>query len=290
MRRGGRGIVGGTAPSVTVDLTVNDAGEFEALLADAEAPSEDPFGLDLAFRSRMIPLFRFLHDRYWRVEVTGAHHIPTHGPALLVSNHSGALPFDGTMIVAAAEIHRQRTIRFLYDRFVDAVSPVAAFYRKNGGASASRENALKLLQLGEALLIFPEGVPGVAKPFADRYHLQTFVPGFARLAMALNVPIIPVAVVGAEEIYPLVGRAEGIGRMFGMPYIPITPFFPLLGLLGTLPLPTKWQIQFGKPIHLPQVDDEARWVRGKVEAARVRRRIQAMVNRLKSRRRSVFFG
>lgn len=288
MRRGGRGVAGGSAGGIAIDLTVNAAGEFEAVANDA--PTADPFGLDIEFRRRLLPVFRFLHDRYWRVEVTGAHHVPTTGPVLLVSNHSGALPFDGTMIVTACELHRERVVRYLYDRFVDAVSPVAAFYRKTGGAVASRDSAIKLLQIGEAVLIFPEGVPGVAKPFADRYHLQPFVPGFARIAMALDVPIVPVAVVGAEEIYPLMGRAENIGRMFGMPYIPITPFFPVLGLLGTLPLPTKWHIQFGRPIRLPQVDDEQRWIQAKVEAGRVRRRIQAMVNRMKDRRRSVFFG
>ena len=288
MRRGGRGVAGGSAPAVSIELTVNEAGEFET--REPSVSTADPFGLDRDFRRNIIPVFRFLHQRYWRVEVSGAQNVPTDGPALLVANHSGALPFDGTMIVTSVELERQRVVRYLYDRFVDAVSPVAAFYRKTGGASASRENAIKLLEAGEAVLIFPEGVPGVAKPFTDRYHLQTFVPGFARLAMALDVPIIPVAVVGAEEIYPLMGRAEGLGRMLGMPYIPITPFFPMLGLLGTVPLPTKWFIQFGKPIRLPQVDDEARWVRGKIEAARVRRRIQGMVTRLKERRRSVFFG
>ena len=288
MRRGGRGVAGGSAPAVSIDLTVNEAGEFE--LRKPTPPSTDPFGLDPDFRRRTLPIFRLLHQRYWRIEVSGAEHVPTEGPALLVSNHSGALPFDGSMIVTSVELERQRAVRYLYDRFVDAVSPVAAFYRKTGGAVASRENAVKLLQAGEAVLTFPEGVPGVAKPFTDRYQLQPFRPGFARLAMGLDIPIIPVAVIGAEEIYPLMGRAEGIGRMLGMPYIPITPFFPVLGLLGTLPLPTKWHIQFGKPIRLPQVDDEARWVRAKVEAARVRRRIQSMVNRLKERRRSIFFG
>ncbi len=280
-------MVGGSAPTVTVDLMVNDAGEF---VVEPRKPAADPFGLDLDFRAGALPLFRLLHDRYWRIETSGVENVPDDGPVLLVSNHSGALPFDGTMIVTTLELHGKRPVRFLYDRFVDALSPVAAFYRKCGGASASRENALKLLEHREAVLIFPEGVPGVAKPFTDRYRLREFVPGFARLAMALDVPIVPVAVVGAEEIYPVIGRAESLGRMLGMPYIPITPFFPTFGLLGTLPLPTKWQIQFGKPIRLPKVDDEARWVRAKVEAARIRRRVQAMVTRMRSRRRSVFFG
>jgi 1-acyl-sn-glycerol-3-phosphate acyltransferase len=282
--RGGRG-VGTAAPTIT--LRAGPGGEA----AEAErAPSADPFGIDPAFRQSVLPPFRFLHDHYWRVEVSGAHHLPASGPAILVSNHSGAIPFDGAMICTAVETRRGRTLRFLYDRFVENLGPVAAFYRKVGGAVASRENALTLLRAGELVLLFPEGVPGVAKPFGDRYRLRGFSPGFARLALALDVPIVPVAVVGAEEIYPLVGRIEGVGRLLGMPYLPVTPFFPLLGLLGTLPLPTKWFIRFGRPIRLPAVEGEARWQRARTEAVHVRRKIQAMVTRLKARRQSVFFG
>jgi 1-acyl-sn-glycerol-3-phosphate acyltransferase len=261
--------------------------------AEAGARAEgdgDPFGLDLAFRERVVPLFKFLFERYWRVEAVGAHNLPTSGPILFVANHSGALPFDGAMICTALHVHDGRIARFLFDRFVANVAPVDSFYRRVGGVVASRENALELLKRGEQVVIFPEGVSGVAKPFSDRYRLRSFSPGFARLALALDVPIVPVAVVGAEEIYPLVGRAEGVGKLFGMPYLPITPFFPILGLLGTLPLPTKWFMKFGKPIRLSVADDEARWLRARLEAMKVRRKLQAMVTRLRQRRRSVFFG
>lgn len=255
-----------------------------------ESHDDDPFGLDLAFRERVTPVFRFLFERYWRVEAHGLHNIPPSGRALFVANHSGALPFDGAMICTALHLHDGRIARFLYDRFVANVAPVDTFYRRVGGVVASRENALELLKRGEQVVIFPEGVSGVAKPFSDRYRLRSFSPGFARLALALDVPIIPVAVVGAEEIYPLVGRAESMGKLFGMPYLPITPFFPVLGLLGTLPLPTKWFMKFGKPIELSVGDDEAKWLRARLEAMKVRRKLQAMVTRLKQRRRSVFFG
>lgn len=287
MRGGGRGVVG-TAP--TIELEGGSEGVIDRVAAEAIDEQADPFGLDLDFRARVTPAFKFLLERYWRVEVTGAHHVPTDGPCLLVSNHSGALPFDGTMIVTAVDRDRGRAVRFLYDRFVDAMSPVASFYRRVGGATASRQNAITLLERGEAVLVFPEGVPGVAKPFSERYRLRSFNAGFARLALALDVPIVPVAVVGAEEIYPLVGRAEGVGRALGMPYLPITPFFPVLGLFGALPLPTKWFMRFGKPIRLAPADLETRWLRARVEAAVIRRKIQAMVIRLQRRRRSVFFG
>jgi 1-acyl-sn-glycerol-3-phosphate acyltransferase len=253
-------------------------------------PGLDPFGFDAVFRDRVRPAFQFLHDRYWRVEVSGAENLPQQGPVLLVANHSGAVPFDGAMIVTASELHGRRIVRFLYDRFVDNLAPVSAFYRKVGGVTATRENAVEVLRAGEPLLIFPEGVPGVAKPFGERYRLQTFRHGFARLAFALDVPVVPVAVVGAEEIYPLVGRAEGIGKMFGMPYLPITPFFPVLGVLGTLPLPTKWFIRFGKPIRLAPAEGEECRPRARLEAMRLKKTIQGMVTRMRRRRRSVFFG
>jgi 1-acyl-sn-glycerol-3-phosphate acyltransferase len=250
----------------------------------------DPFGLDREVRELVAPAFRFLHERYWRVEVAGAQHVPAEGPVLLVANHSGALPFDGAMIVTSVEKERGRAVRFLYDRFVEALPPLDTFYRKVGGAVASRENAHELLRLGEPVLLFPEGISGVAKPFSERYRLRPFSPGFARLSMALDAPVVPVAVVGAEEIYPLVGRAEGVGKALGMPYLPITPFFPLLGLLGALPLPTKWFIHFGKPVRLAATNEESSYLLARSEAMRVRRRLQAMVTRLVSRRRSVFFG
>src|SRR5262245_31204553 len=269
--------------------TTFDAPDGAAASQAASDVTDDPFGLDLELRQRVSPAFRFLHDRYWRVEVDGAQHVPAEGPVLLVANHSGALPFAGAMVVTAVDGERRRIVRFLYDRFVGTIAPVDAFYRKMGGVTASRENAQALLRMGEPVLLFPEGISGVAKPFSERYRLRPFSPGFARLALQLDVPVVPVAVVGAEEIYPLVGRAEGLGKALGMPYVPITPFFPLLGLLGALPLPTKWFIRFGRPIRLSEAGDEA-YVRARDEAMRVRRLLQAMVTRLKNRRRSVFFG
>ena len=247
----------------------------------------DRFGLDLEFREQVAPVFRWLHDHYWRVKLTGARHIPAEGPAILIANHSGALPFDGAMICTALDTVAGVVVRYLYDRFVTNVPLVEMFYRKTGGAVATRENMRALLEAGHHVLVFPEGVPGVAKPFDQRYQLRPFSPGFARLAAETGAPVIPLAVMGAEEIYPIVGRAESLGRSFGMPYVPITPFFPLLGLLGVLPLPTKWFIRVGRPMTIGPIDDE---VRAGVEAIRARRKIQAMVTRLRRRRRSVFLG
>lgn len=282
--RGGRERGGATVRSILEALRAT------AAVADGTDPGhlDDEFGLDLAFRERVTPIFRLLHDHYWRVEVSGAKHVPDEGPVILVSNHSGALPFDGAMICTTLDAHRGLVVRYLYDRFVEGVSAVDAFYRRTGGVMATWKNAERLLvERRSHLLIFPEGVPGVAKTFSERYRLREFNPGFARLAMRHDVPVVPIAVVGAEEIYPVVGRSEEAGKSFGIPYLPITPFFPLFGLLGALPLPTKWFVRVGKPIRLGHSTDDRAAAR---ETVLVRRKLQAMVTRLKQRRRSIFLG
>jgi 1-acyl-sn-glycerol-3-phosphate acyltransferase len=274
------------APTITLETrssTVDPAGDG--------APADDPFGLDAAFRERMLPPVRFLFERYWRVEVSGLHHLPTDGPVLVVSNHSGAIPFDGMMIVTAVELFCRRTLRFLYDRFVEQLAPVASFYNKCGGAVATRENAVRLLQLGEPLLIFPEGVAGVAKSFGDRYRLRPFSPGFARLALALDVPIVPVAVVGAEEAAPIFAHVPALQRLTGLIYFPVTPTFPHFGLLGMLGyLPAKFRIRFLPPVATDNMGDEPWQDKALVQtvADEVRDTIQRHVLDMLAKRTSVW--
>jgi 1-acyl-sn-glycerol-3-phosphate acyltransferase len=250
----------------------------------------DEYSLDPQVRSRALPLFKLLYEKYWRVDARGARNVPKTGPVILVSNHSGALPFDATMIACALEEARYpRATRFLYDRFVDNLPWVPGFYKKAGGVVASHENAARLLEKGELIGLFPEGVAGLSKLYSERYVLQPFSGGFVRLALRFGAPIVPVAVVGAEEIYPLVGRLKGIGKLLGAPYLPVTPFFPLLGPLGLLPLPTKWHIRFGKPIVLdPPVRARLDGTAVRASAEQVRRRVQAMVRTLLRERDSVF--
>jgi 1-acyl-sn-glycerol-3-phosphate acyltransferase len=282
--RGGRERGGATM------RTILDALRATAAVAEGTdaGRADDEFGLDVAFRDRVKPIFQLLHDHYWRVEVSGTKHVPTEGPVILVANHSGGIPFDGAMISTTLDANRGLVVRYLYDRFVEGVSAVDAFYRRTGGAVANWLNAERLLvERRSHLLIFPEGVPGVAKTFSERYRLRDFNPGFARLAMRFDIPVVPIAVVGAEEIYPIVGRSEEVGKSFGLPYLPITPFFPLFGVLGAVPLPTKWLIRVGKPIRLPQTTDDRAVAR---ESLLVRRKLQAMVTRLKQRRQSIFLG
>lgn len=253
-------------------------------------PPADEFGLDPEFRARAMPLFQVLYEKYWRVDARGARNVPKTGPVILVSNHSGALPFDATMIACALEEARYpRATRFLYDRFVDGLPIVPEFYRKAGGVVASYDNAVKLLEKGELVGLFPEGVSGLSKLYSERYVLQPFSGGFVRLALRFGAPVVPVAVVGAEEIYPLVGRLKRIGALLGAPYLPVTPFFPLLGPLGLIPLPTKWQIRFGKPIVLGAGSrDRLDGTAVRAAAEQVRRRVQSMVRALLRERDSVF--
>jgi len=248
-------------------------------------------------RSMVRPLLRFLYKTYWRVKVEGAEHVPRRGAALIVANHSGAIPIDAAMLTAAGEfaLPKPRLVRFLFDRFVSDMPVIGDFYRRIGSVPASYENALALLHQGDLVGIFPEGVAGVAKGFSRRYRLQEFRTGFVRMSIEARVPIIPTAVVGAEEAYPVIGKWRNLGplkQLLNVPYVPLTPLFPWLGLLGAIPLPTRWEIRFGKPIRF--YDDlrhlHVRPRTAKLLAQDVRRQIQNMVHELLSERDSLFTG
>jgi len=256
----------------------------------------DPFGYDPAFQARVRPLAEFLYRRYWRVQTDGLEHIPASGAALIVSNHSGGIPFDASMIGTAVDLdHPQhRLVRFLYDRFVAAMPLVGEFYDRMGSTVASFQNARRLLEMGALVGLFPEGVEGVAKGIWQSYRLQRFHTGFVRLSLQLRVPIIPTAVVGAEEIYPVIGKWERLGplkQLLNVPYVPVTPLFPLFGILGMVPLPTKWHIRFGAPIcfySTPRFAKSAAPKTVRLLAERVRTQIQGMVHELLAERESVF--
>jgi len=258
------------------------------------AGAETDYGLDLEFRRRSEPLFRFLWESYWRCDVTGMDNVPASGPCILVGNHSGGLPLDATMVAygLSSELGPGRVVRPLYDKFVEGMGPVKGLYRKLGGVPAKYAVADELLERGEVPVIFPEGVGGVAKLYDERYRVGTFSSSAARLSCRHRVPIIPFAVIGAEETYPMIGRSAQLGKLLGAPYVPITPFFPMLGLAGMIPLPTKWSIAFGKRIYLYR---ESRF-RGESctdfdgMSDRLRRTVQILVGRHLDRRSSIFLG
>ncbi|MET0554777.1 MAG: lysophospholipid acyltransferase family protein [Vicinamibacteria bacterium] len=255
----------------------------------------DEFGHDQRFIETLLPVFEFLYTIWWRVEVQGIEHLPETGAGLVVSNHSGVLPYDGLMINLAVrhEHPARRNCRMLALDMFALLPFLAPMLAKSGAVRANPENAERLLRKGELVGVFPEGVKGVGKPFKRRYRLARFGRGgFVRIALRTGVPILPCAVVGAEEIHPMIGQADFLGKPFGVPYFPITPTFPLLGPLGFVPLPSKWAIEFGDPVRMdtygPDAADDPILVNRLSE--QVRSTIQRMIDGRLARRRSVWFG
>jgi 1-acyl-sn-glycerol-3-phosphate acyltransferase len=221
---------------------------------------EDEWGFDEEFADALLPFLEFLYDRWWRVETIGARNVPSHGRAMLVANHAGVLPWDATMISVGLlrEHPLPRYARFLVLDWAFQLPYVSVAMRKVGGVVASPYNALRLLEQDELVAVFPEGAKGAGKPFKERYRLERFGRGgFVEIALRTGAPIVPVAVVGSEEIYPKVGEAPALARLIGAPYFPLTPTFPLLGPLGFVPLPSKWRIEFGEPIETARFGPEA---------------------------------
>lgn len=213
---------------------------------------EDEWGFDEQYAEAVFPVFEFLYRVWWRVEADGVGNVPAHGRALLVANHAGSLfPFDATMMTMAImkEHPLPRWPRFMVLDWAFVLPFVSSFIRRCGGIPASPHNAIRLLDSDELVMAFPEGVKGTGKPFSERYRLQRFGRGgFVEIALRTGAPIVPVAVIGSEEIYPKLGESEALARAIGAPYVPITPTFPWLGPLGLIPLPSRWRIEFCEPI------------------------------------------
>jgi 1-acyl-sn-glycerol-3-phosphate acyltransferase len=229
---------------------------------------EDEWGFDEEFAEAVYPVFEFLYDVWWRVEVGGIQHVPAHGRALLVSNHAGSLfPFDASMIgMAIMKRHPlPRWTRFLVLDWAFALPFISSFMRRVGGVPASPHNATRLLEQDELVAVFPEGIKGTGKPFSERYRLQRFGRGgFVEVALRARAPIVPVAVVGSEEIYPKLAESRALARATGAPFVPLTPTFPWLGPAGLIPLPSRWRIEFCQPIgvagHPPESAEDRRVV------------------------------
>lgn len=256
----------------------------------------DDFGYDPVYDQRMRPLFNFLYERWFRAQTVGVEHIPAKGRCVLVANHSGTLPFDGLMLKMAVkrEHPSHRDVRWLAEDFIFHFPFLGSISNRIGAVRACQENAERLLAQDSLVAVFPEGTKGIGKLFRERYKLQRFGRGgFVKLCLRTRTPMIPVAVVGAEETNPLLFRIEGpSSKALGVPYVPITPTFPWLGPLGLLPAPTKWKIHFGEPVVLDEygaeaADDEI--LVGKL-AERIRTTIQTMLDRTVAERRSIWLG
>jgi 1-acyl-sn-glycerol-3-phosphate acyltransferase len=247
---------------------------------------DDPFGLDPDFVRRSVMLTAVLHRHYFRTEVHGLEHIPR-GRALLIANHSGQIPIDALIIGLSVflDSERPRLVRAMVEKWMQTIPFIAPWIARLGQVVGIPENCHLLLEREELILAFPEGVRGIVKPFTRRYQLERFGQGFMRLALATDSPIVPVAVIGAEEQYVSVGNLERAARVLGLPALPLVPQLMLPG--GVLPLPTKYRIHFGEPLRFSGDPADERSVLAHVWL--VRQTIQRLLQQGLEQRRSVFF-
>ena len=255
----------------------------------------DEFGFDQELSDKVLAIpFRQLYKRWFRVETRGLENIPDEGGALIVCNHSGTIALDGVMTALAIRDHHpaDRSLRLLGADVVFQMPLLSELARKSGATLACVPDAERLLKSGELVGVWPEGFKGVGKPYSERYKLQRFGRGgFVSAAIKTGTPIIPCAIVGAEEIYPILGNSKILARVLGLPYFPITPTFPMLGAAGLIPMPSKWIIEFGEPIRTDDFPegaaDDPMLVFDLTD--QVRETIQQTLYRLLVARRSVFF-
>jgi 1-acyl-sn-glycerol-3-phosphate acyltransferase len=256
----------------------------------------DEFGFDPDLADHvLLPLLRPLYRTWFRVQTTGIDHLPATGGALVVANHSGTLPFDALMTAMAVhdEHPAGRHLRMLGADLVFRMPILGALARKSGQTLACVPDAERLLASGELVGVWPEGFKGLGKRYRDRYRLQRFGRGgFVSAALRTKTMIIPCAIVGAEEIYPMIGDVKPLARLLGIPYFPVTRLFPLLGPLGMVPLPSKWYVQFGEPVRTdaygPGAADDPTLVFNLTD--QVRETIQQSLHRLLIQRQHPFYG
>ena len=301
-RRDGRRSTGGATAALAGQIGKVLSADFFKSFFEAKPNAKlkptddvDEFGMDQSFRLKLKPFFDFLYYKYWRVSASGIENIPNKGRALIVGNHSGALPYDGAMLgITILNEHPVRDdARFLVEDFVYYMPFLGSYMYRLGGVRACPENAERVLQTGNLLVVFPEGVKGLGKYYKDRYKLQRFGRGgFIKLCIQTKSPLIPVGIVGAEEIHPILYKSNTLAKLINAPYVPITPTFPLLGLLGAIPLPSKWSIHFGKPLDFQKYDagilDDGITIHKLSEE--VRAQIQNILYDLLKQRRSVWEG
>lgn len=297
--------IGETADAV-LDVYARVAREIEGrsprdLLAGLLAGSSDnagaaAAGYDDTLEPWVAPLLRALYHTWWRVEVTGLGNVPATGRVLLVANHAGGLfAHDAAMLkVALREEHpARRGAVVLVDDLASGLPLLGDLVRRCGAVHATPANAERLLAREHAVIAFPEGARAIAKRYAERYRLQRFGrDGFVRAALRTGAPVVPVAIIGAEEAHPVVARADRLGRLLGLPYLPITPTFPWLGLFGLVPLPSKWRIEIGAPLPWSlQPEPDAASDRALVRrlAEEMRRSVQRLVVQALERRGTAFF-
>lgn len=256
---------------------------LDRLPTSLSAYGVDAFGFDPQYLKKVVGIGAWVYKQYFRVQTTGVENIPD-GRCLLIANHSGQLPFDGAMVAMAVFLEREppRMVRAMMERFVVSTPFVSTFMQRCGQILGTPENAKRLLEAGEVLQVFPEGVRGLNKPWRDRYKLQQFGTGFMRLAIETQTPIVPTVVIGAEEQAPLLYNAKSLGKLFGVTSVPFT----VTGL--PIPLPTRYRLHFGKPmLFTGDPNDEDDVILQKVE--QVRSTMQRMIDEGLAAREHVFW-
>lgn len=248
----------------------------------------DPFGLDPQVVQYAAAPLEWLYRHYFRVLANGLDNVPS-GRVLLIANHSGQLPFDGAMIGASMILEHDppRIVRSMVEKWVPRLPYVSVFFARVGQIVGTPDNCRRLLEREEAILVFPEGARGISKTFDKRYKLERFGTGFMRLALESRTPVVPIAVVGAEEQAPSFFNLEPLASLVGMPAFPVTPTFPLLGPAGLLPLPTRYRIYFGAPMTFEGDGDEEDEV-VLVHVAKVKEAIEALIARGLAERTGIF--
>jgi len=264
---------------------------LQRLNVELNSAGFDRWGLHPETLRQFAPFMYFLYKKYFRVEATGLENIPD-GRALYIGNHGGQIPLDAMMagLALLLESEPPRFARAMVERWVPTVPFVSSLFTRIGAMIGDPNNCRELLLHDQSVMVFPEGARGSGKLFKERYKLQRFGTGFMRLALETNTPIIPLAIIGTEETYPAVANFKSLAKLMGAPYFPITPFFPALGLLGLLPLPSKVTIRFGKPIYFEgHMNESEEKIREKVQT--VKDALQTEIDQgLKLRGENIFSG
>ena len=255
----------------------------------------DEWGRSERFRSFARTIYEPFYSKWFRVEWDGMEKIPTHGGALLVGNHAGAIPSDAPVIMHGIEKELGRPVYGLADHFFRTVPVIGTLWARGGGVSARPANAYRLLkEQGQLVLDFPEGTKATSKSFTDRYQLRRFGRGgFVEIAMRAGVPVVPIAVTGSEETMPTLFRVPALAKVLGLPYFPITANVMVAGPLGyVMPLPAKFNLRVLDPIEFDVPPDQERYSKSRVmeESERIRNLIQETVYDMLRVRRSVWFG
>jgi 1-acyl-sn-glycerol-3-phosphate acyltransferase len=248
------------------------------LPVDLNSAGFDRWGLHPESLRKFAPFMYILYKKYFRVEATGFENIPD-GRVLYIANHGGQIPLDAMMIGLSLLLESEppRIARAMVERWVPTVPFVSSLFTRLGSMIGDPNNCRELLHHDQSVMVFPEGVRGSGKLFKERYQLQKFGTGFMRLSLETKAPIIPVAVIGTEETYPSLYNFKQLAKVLGAPYFPITPFFPLFGPLGLVPLPSKITVRFGKPIYFDGNENEPEeTIREKVQ--KVKEALQAEIN------------